>query len=119
MMTPDELRAGMAQMTGTTSYTRYSPMFRQLLLTDGTKFLAENAGAYWLVDAIGSHIFSNPRLSPRAEPMQFWTFQKAAVSDLHKPHRLWVTDGGKDNNDPKTIAEQLIEYTDFPLDEIK
>jgi hypothetical protein len=116
MMSAAELRAGMAHMTGTTTWTRYSPMFRQLLLTDGAKFLAEKAEAYWLMDAIGSHIFTNRKLSPQAEPIQFWAFKQDAGK---RGHRLWVTDGGKDDNEPKVIAEQWIEYTDFPLDEIK
>jgi hypothetical protein len=115
MMEAAKLRAALPSFTGTTTWTRYSPaLFRQLLLTDGVKFLADNAGAYWLCDAIGSHIFTNPRLSPQLEYFQVWTFRRAAINELDKPHRLWVTNG----NDKKAIVEQLIDYSSFPLPEI-
>ncbi len=41
--------------TGTDHYYRWSSLFRNCLLTDGTHYLAETAGAYWLMDAIASH----------------------------------------------------------------
>jgi hypothetical protein len=43
----------LAQFTGTTCYYRIS---RQHLLTDGTQYLAEQAGCYWLMDAVASHV---------------------------------------------------------------
>jgi hypothetical protein len=114
MMDAAKLNAQLPTFTGSTTWTRYSPLFRQLLLTDGAKFLAENAGAYWLVDAIGSHIFTNPKLSPKQEYFQVWRFRRAPRAELDKAHRLWVTDG----NTERAIVEQLIDYSDFPLDEI-
>jgi uncharacterized protein DUF6876 len=105
-----ELNVSLPQFTGTTQWYRYSPMFKQLLLTDGTRFLAEKAGAYWLMDAIGSHIFTNRRLSPQREPMQFWTFKRTGGGG-----DLIVTDGRTD----RAIVKQEIPFSDFPLDEIK
>ena len=41
------------QFTGTERYYRIS---RRHLLTDGTKYLAENAECFWMMDAIASHL---------------------------------------------------------------
>ena len=43
----------LALFTGTQHYYRLA---RKHLLTDGTKYLADAAGAYWLMDAIASHL---------------------------------------------------------------
>lgn len=109
-MTPEELQAGLDQFHGTETWYRYSPMFRYLLLTEGVKFLAENAGAYWLMDAIGSHIATNPRLTHTRNPAQFWTL---AVNNSKATLRC--TDGGKHGAQAIELAKQEIEYTDFPL----
>lgn len=57
--------------TGTEGYHRFSPLFRNLLLTDGAKALAEHAEAFWLMDLIGSH---QPTCKKDAslQQMQFW-----------------------------------------------
>jgi hypothetical protein len=65
---------GNRQFTGTEGYIRWSPLFPRMVLTDGTKFVAENgggAGAYWLMDAIASH---QPKAlkDERLREMQFW-----------------------------------------------
>jgi hypothetical protein len=41
------------QFTGMAKYYRIS---RRHLLTDGTKYLAEQAACFWLMDAIASHL---------------------------------------------------------------
>lgn len=41
------------QFIGTTGYYRIS---RKHLLTDGTKYLAEEAECFWMMDAIASHL---------------------------------------------------------------
>jgi hypothetical protein len=113
-MSADRLRSGLSQFVGTGEWHRYSPLFRQFLLTDGTKFLCENAGAYWLADAIGSHIFTSRKLlSPQKNPMQFWK-----LSVKNGAATLTCTDGGKHGEQPVELVRQEIEYTDFPLDEI-
>jgi len=43
----------LAQFTGTTCYYR---MGTQHLLTEGTHYLAEKAGCYWIIDAATSHL---------------------------------------------------------------
>jgi hypothetical protein len=43
----------LTQFIGTTGYFRIS---RRHLLTDGTKYLAEEAECFWMMDAIASHL---------------------------------------------------------------
>jgi hypothetical protein len=38
--------------TGTEAYHPWSILFRKAVLTDGAKYLADKAGAYWLMDVI-------------------------------------------------------------------
>jgi hypothetical protein len=109
-----EIEEGLAQFHGTDTWTRHR-MFRQLLMTDGILYLRDAADCHWLVDAIGSHIFTaRRRLNPQAQPFQHWHFKRASLNRVDKPHRLWCTDG----NSEKAIVSQRIEYSDFPLDEI-
>ena len=105
-MNSQSLEAGLAQFTGTENYTRHALM-RDLLMTDGVVFLADNAGAHWLTDIVGSHLMTNKTL--RGEEFQCWTLEKTGTAA-----RVFATDG----NDT-TIVSQDIEYTDFPLAEIK
>jgi hypothetical protein len=43
----------LSHFTGTERYYRIS---RRHLLTDGTKYLAEGAECFWMMDAVGSHL---------------------------------------------------------------
>ena len=99
--------------TGTTTYYRWSVLFPRVVLTDGTKYLAETAGAYWLFDAIASY---GPRLvkhqDQRLHEMQFWTLK--VDREKHSATLSCVADSGE-----KPVVLQRIPYTDFPLDEIK
>lgn len=88
------------QFTGTEHY--YKHWLGRLVYTDGVAFLAENAKAYWLLDAIASY--------NRKEEFQVW--------DL-------VVDGGKavltmkeDTGQPLAVRQE-IKYTDFPMDHVK
>ena len=92
---------------GTEEYHRWSGIFRRHVLTDGVKYLADQAGAYWLMDLIASYQCESRM---RRNTFQCWTLkvdlktQKAVVAC--------------DNGNGKILAEQKIEYTDFPLEEI-
>lgn len=107
--TAAEITAGMANFYGTETWHRWSILFPKMLLTDGAKYLAEKAGAFWLMDAIASH---QPKaLKDRMlRDMQFWTLKvnadKTAVLTCER-------DSGN------VAITQKIEYTDFPLPEIK
>lgn len=106
MLTKESLE----QFTGTESYHRWSALFRNCVLTDGVKYLADEAGAYWLMDAIASHIPTTARKDERLQDMQFW---KLVVKN-GKAVLSCEADSGE-----KAVTTQRIPYTDFPLEEIK
>ena len=99
------------QFTGTESYTRWSILFRDMVLTDGAKYVAENGGghgAYWLMDAIASYQ-RKVRKNPRLADFQIW--------------KLKVTDSAavltcQGDSDERPAVKQEIPYTDFDLPEI-
>jgi hypothetical protein len=45
-----------AQLTQFTGTERYYRLNRKCLLTDGTKYLAESTGAFWLMDVAASYL---------------------------------------------------------------
>ena len=101
---PAELQAALRHFTGTERWHR-PPMFPKFLYTDGVQYLAEQAGAYWLIDAILSC-----QMLPRVkkEPFQVW---KLTVKDGHAAV-LTCTDGNYG-----AVYRQDISFTDFPLQE--
>lgn len=107
MMTAAELREGLSNCYGTEDYHRLT-LDRNLVCTDGVHYLAENGGAFWLIDAIASYQ-PQCRKDEMLRDFQIW--------------RLKVADGKavltceRDTND--VAITQEIEHTDFPLDEIK
>jgi hypothetical protein len=89
------------QFIGTDKYYRIS---RRHLLTDGTKYLAEAAECFWMMDAIASHLC------------------EIGTEDWFVSVRIQVTEGRavmiyEDGND-REHARQEIPYTDFPLNSI-
>lgn len=102
------LTSNLQHFTGTETYTRltYPWLETNLLLTDGAKYLAETAGAFWLMDAIVFHQIT-PKVS--CEPFQVW---KLTVSESGKSV-LACTDGNEN-----TLTNMVIDYTNFPLPEI-
>lgn len=104
-ITPLDLR----QFIGTENYCRHS-IARNYLYTDGVQYLAEKAGAYWLVDAIFFHQ-PDKRISRNEElaAFQCWTL---TVADDNSAV-LTCDDGNKN-----TILTQEIPFTDIPLKEI-
>ena len=108
-LTPAELQSNLGQFTGTEDYHRH---WLGMYYTDGVQYLAEKAGAYWLIDAIASY---QPKVAVRQEEFQVWTLR--CLDDLFSSRSAVLTmDNG---NDGPTIITQAIEYTDFPFDEIR
>lgn len=91
----------LALFTGTQHYYRLA---RKHLLTDGTKYLADAAGAYWLMDAIASHL------------------QEIGISDWFVLIRMHVEGSTAtmiyEDGNGQEHARQDIAYTDFPLPSI-
>lgn len=101
------LATQLAQFIGSTTFTRHG-LVRYLLITEGVAFLADQAGAHWLIDAIASY---QHEARVRAEPFQVWGL---AVNASTRSAMLTMTDG----NSPTPIISQEIDHTDFPLNEI-
>jgi hypothetical protein len=105
-MTAEALEQDLAHFTGTQTWYRHG-MFRTVLHTDGVQFLAEQAGAHWLVDIIAIAQRHAPRV--RAEPFQVWTLSRPKKQPSNK-----CTVAAEDGNG-KRLYLQRIPFTDFPL----
>ncbi len=106
-MTPEEIESQLGNFMGSETLTKWSALFRNDVLTEGAKFVAENCGAYWLMDAIASH-----QLDPRVKKERFQNWN--LVKKGGKKWWLYAEDGN-DNQ----ITEQHISYSDFPLEKIE
>ena len=102
--------AALAQFTGTENWYRYS-LGRQFLYTDGVKYVAEEAGAYWLIDAIISHQY-DPRIKSNQGIQEFQLWNLEVQEDCSA---ILICEDG---NNIK-ILTQKIPFTDFPLPKIK
>jgi hypothetical protein len=99
-MANKELLRALAQFTGTENYYRIYP---QVVLTDGTKYLADTAGCYWLMDLYASHLAS---VDPEIESFTCLKLIKNGYGA-----EIVIEDGNTN-----ALAKQQIEYTDFPLE---
>jgi hypothetical protein len=113
--TADELEQALRYFTGTEEYHRH--WMRGITFTDGVKFLAEQAGAYWLIDLIASWQIK-PKV--RNEEFQVWVLTVDRNHFKSKPmaYARCYTDTPAPNN-ANQVCVQGIPYTDFPLDAIK
>ncbi|MBI4977969.1 MAG: hypothetical protein HZC28_10815 [Spirochaetes bacterium] len=100
-----ELKTALAGFQGSEQYYRH--WLRNIVYTEGVKYLADTAGAYWLIDIVAS-AQSVPQL--KGESFQTW------ILDVYPDHhaKVYATDGNT-----TTLYSQEIPYTDFPLDSIK
>lgn len=88
----------LSHFTGTERYYRIS---RRHLLTDGTKYLAEEAECFWMMDAIASHL------------------SEIGTDDWFVQVRMTVNDNRAtmiyEDGNCKKHARQEIPFTDFPM----
>ena len=101
MLSIKEILDGLVQCTGTENYWKNPLLHFQY--TDGVKFLWESAECYWLLIAISSY--------RRSEPFQVWELK------VESDNTAILT--MQEDSDKPFLVEQKIEYTDFPLEEIK
>lgn len=92
----------LAQFTG--SETFYQHALTTAVNTEGAKYVAEAAGAYWLLDSIALNQAYNKKV--KAEEFQVW---KLAV---HEEGATLTCDDGNGN----VVLTEQIEYTDFPAE---
>ena len=93
----------LSQFTGTEHWHRH---MCNTSYTDGIKYLADEAKAYWLLDVVASY-----QLKHKDKPFQIWKLT------VNKDKTAVVT--MKEDSNKPVLVEQKIEYTDFPLDEIE
>ena len=110
MMDAQELKNALAEYSGSETFTHVSPLYPNFVATEGVVFLAEKAGCFWLLDMIASHL---PAVKAAGETFAVVLLERDAEGS-GAVFRL-VDDV------PASLvyAEQVIEYTDFPLSEIK
>ena len=87
------------QFTGTLHYYQH---FTGLRYTDGIRFLAEQAGAYWLIDLVASY-----QHKLRNIPFQVWQLT------VNNDHTALIT-MREDTGLPLRVRQEIL-YTDFPL----
>lgn len=104
-MDKDQLLDELRHFYGTEAYHRTNP---GLLVTDGVKFLADNARCYWLPGMVWSYL---PRL--RKSRDTFFVVRYAGTPG--ESGLFSITDDVPAN---QTYATQVVEYSGFPLDEI-
>jgi hypothetical protein len=100
-------KADLIQFTGSESLFRHS-LIRHIRYTEGVQYVAETAGAYWLIDEI---TFNQVAPAVAAEEFQHWKL----VVDLERHAAILTCDDGND----VVVLTKRIEFTDFPLDEIR
>jgi hypothetical protein len=89
------------QFTGTENWYRH-PLNRSVLFTDGVRFVADRAGAYWLLDEIALAQRFQPRI--RTEAFQVWRL----VVDGQSATLIC-----EDGNEQAVFSKRIL-YTDFP-----
>ena len=90
------------QFTGTENY--YTNPLYPFEYTDGIKYLAEDGGAYWILDAIASW---QKKLD--FSQIQFWRLKV-------NPDNSAVLTCERDMDD--IVITQKIPFTDFPVEEV-
>ena len=100
-MNTNELQSNLGQFIGIEKLYRLTTRH---LLTDGTMYLAEHAKCYWLMIAVASHL-------------------SGKINDHFAVAKLSVVGIGAvltlDDGNGNVFAKQTIEFTDFPLPEVK
>jgi hypothetical protein len=102
-LSKDEL----SRFTGSENWYRHG-IARNVLFTDGAKYVADQGGGYWLLDEIALAQRGQKRVA--AEEFQVW---KLTV----KPDRTatLTCDDGNGN----VVSSKAIPYTDFPVESIE
>jgi hypothetical protein len=91
----------LSQFTGTETWWRH-PINRKVTFTDGVKYVADEAGAYWLIDEIAL-----------CQP-----YEKAVAAEAFQVWKLKVKDSAAtldcEDGNGKVVYSKKIEFTDFP-----
>lgn len=124
-MNAKEFESTLSRFTGLEDYHRH-PLMRNVYATDGAEFVFRNGGkeipprkefqeftnntANWLFDLIASWLHKT-----RSEPFQVWKLERRWKNKKHTKCD-WLASCEDGNG--HVVAKQVIEYSDFMLDEI-
>jgi hypothetical protein len=100
------IKSDLSQFSGSENWYRHG-INRKVLFTDGAKYIADEGGAYWLLDEIA--IVQPHNKAVAAEEFQVW---KLTV----RPDRTATLTC--DDGNGRIVFTKEIEFTDFPLDTI-
>ena len=105
-------QADLMQFTGDLERYRH-PLNKRVIYTPGVQFMAERAGAYWLIDVIVSYFGTREMMNAirkdrRLADLQFWRL------DVNADSTAIVT--ARADTDVKPFIMQEIAFTDFPLE---
>jgi hypothetical protein len=98
--------ANLRNFTGSENWYRHG-LVPTILFTDGAKYVADEGGAYWLLDEIALAQRYDKRV--KAERFQVWTLK------VNADRTATLTCGDGNNN---IVYTKEIPFTDFPTDEI-
>jgi hypothetical protein len=94
-------QTSLAQFTGTEKYYRIRSRH---LLTEGTKYLAEKAECFWMMDAVASHLGEIGTAD--------WFVHVRVTVNCNRATMIYEDGNGHEH------ARQEIPYTDFPMNTI-
>lgn len=98
--------ADLSQFTGTSQYHRMPLHPTGFVYTDGVQFLAQEAGAYWLLDMIAFYQMDERIRNDEAlQGIQFWHLR------VQDSAGVLVCERDKDD----VVLTHHLAYTDFPL----
>lgn len=106
-MTDNNPLADIGQFTGTEQWFRHG-LNRKVLYTEGAQYVAEKAGAYWLLDELALAQAYVPQV--KAQAFQVWNLTVKADSS--------ATLVCEDGNGGQVYAKE-IPFTDFPAQGIR
>ena len=104
-LTREELETALSGFIGSECFYRIYP---RVIITDGVKFLCDQAQSYWLIDAVFSYQ-SIPLVA--REPFQVLDL---AVNLEQRTGLISVTDGTD-----QLLFRQKLDFTTFPLPALK
>ena len=113
--TPAQIQAIIDESrNGTNNWFKHS--LGAFTFTDGVNELARAAGAYWLIDLIGSYQYQCQN-DPDLRDFQIWLLKVNLAT--HEADVYCYRDSNADRTYPEPFIHQHIEYTDFPVAEVK
>ena len=98
-----ELLSNLSQFIGTERYYRLLPTF---VVTDGLKYLMDEANCYWLAQLYGLHLVS---VDFNQNPFTVLVFTRKSSGGI-----VNIEDGNGN-----LLVQQRLDYTDFPFDEYR